>query len=783
MCKYTKSIVFFFALLTVSCSMQEKDFKDNRENPGRVFYASIEVPVGEAETKVYADDDLSVLWHEDDRVSIFNKNTYNQEYRFTGKTGSNAGSFEKVTSGGFVTGNPLSSVYSVYPYSASTEISNQGLISVDLPSTQTYAQHSFGPKANTMVSVSSDEMLLFKNVGGYLVLRLYGEDVEVSSITLKGNNDEKLAGKATVSIISGGNPSVEMNSDATKEITLTCENPVTIGNTATGYTEFWFVTPPVSFSKGITIRVNGPNGSYFEKSSSKAISIGRNTISRMAAIEVELSGGEDGFVVFKDDNFKAYCVENFDTDKDGKISIDEALAVTKIDVNTEHITSLNGIEYFENITELICKGPGRDTRGGLTTIDLTRNIKLVKLNCSYNLLSSVDVSNNAELTSLSLIYNRLKSLDVSKNVALIGLGCSGNQLSSIDVSNNTELIDFACSHNELLTLDVSKNAALVRLYCPSNRLTSLEIKNKTKLDEIDCSSNQLTSLDVSNNTALSVLWCDSNLLTVLDVSSCSALYQLECTDNQLTSLDVSNNYKFNVLKCTGNPNLSELWLRDGQTIHILKYDSNITTIKYRDIDDVTAIDLGLSVKWASCNLGAEKPEDYGDYYAWGETEVKDDYSKATYKWTNGSPYLLLKYCPEDKASGWWGGEGTPDGKVQLDMDDDVARKKLGNNWRMPTEEEFVELINNCTWEWTMENGVSGKKITSNINGNSIFLPAAGRYIGRSVFAPESHGSYWLRSINTDSPDNALTMSIAPGNVGAGSSDSRFSGQSIRPVTK
>lgn len=755
MCNYTKSIVFFFALLAVSCSMQEKDFKDSRENPGKVFYASIEVPVGEAETKVYADDDLSVLWHEDDRVSIFNKNTYNQEYRFTGKTGSNAGSFEKVTSGGFVTGNPLSSVYSVYPYSASTEISNQGLISVDLPSTQTYAQHSFGPKANTMVSVSSDEMLLFKNVGGYLVLRLYGEDVEVSSITLKGNNDEKLAGKAAVSIFSGGNPSVEMNSDAAKEITLTCDNPVTIGNTAAGYTEFWFVTPPVSFSKGITIRVNGPNGSYFEKSSSKAISIGRNTVSRMAAIEVELSGGEDGFVVFKDDNFKAYCVENFDTDGNGEISFKEASVIDTIRVNTDNIYSVQGIEHMSNLVYLNCSG---------SLINKVGQGKLIGL----------DVSNNTGLKFLACSGNQLTSLDVSKNTALTSLRCGYNQLTTLDAHDNTSLTFLHCSYNKLTKLTGVNNSALVYLYCHYNQLTSVDVSNNIALVEMDCESNQLTSLNVSNNTKLLVLWCDSNLLPALDVSSCSALHQLECTDNQLTSLDVSKNYEFNVLKCTGNPNLIELWLRDGQTIHILKYDSNITTIKYRGIDDVTAIDLGLSVKWASCNLGAEKPEDYGDYYAWGETEPKSDYSWSTYKWGSSS-FNLTKYNTKSTC-------GAVDNKTVLNPEDDVVHGKLGGDWRMPTYAEWTELLTNCTWTWTTnhnESGISGIIVTGH-NGNSIFFPAAGYRDDTNLLDAGSAGGYWSSSLTTGEPDYAGSVGFYSTDFNGGFSR-RYFGRSVRPV--
>ena len=279
------SFIALLATITVSCSIHELDQKDES---AKVFYAQIEAPAGSEQTKVYADEDLSVLWHADDRVSIFDKNTYNQEYRFTGKTGANAGAFEKVANSGFVTGNALSSVYSVYPYKESTEISNQGVISVDLPATQSYSQNSFGLEANTMVSVSSDNLLMFKNVGGYLRLSLYGDGVSVSSITLKGNNGEKLAGKATVTMPQDGTPTVTMAQDAAEEITLICDSPVALGATAEESVDFWYVVPPVIFSKGFTVSVNHTGG-VFEKVSSKSIAIARNHLTKMSPVEIEYS--------------------------------------------------------------------------------------------------------------------------------------------------------------------------------------------------------------------------------------------------------------------------------------------------------------------------------------------------------------------------------------------------------------------------------------------------------------------------------------------------------------
>lgn len=276
--------------ILLSCSRHEVDFRES--NGDTVFYASLEQPVP-ADTRVYADENLMVLWHADDRVSIFDRYTYNQEYRFTGETGDNSGAFQKVQTDDFVTGNEIPNVYAVYPYQASTRISNAQVLTLTLPSEQTYAVRSFGRGANTMVSATEDNNLLFKNVGGYLVLKLYGEGVYVTSLTLKGNADEPLAGKAVVTTPLNGAPSVEMQADASREIILTCPEPVALGASAEDYTEFWFVLPPTSFADGFTVTVTGGKGDRLEKSTGNTVTINRNEMVRMAPLKVNLEPGFD----------------------------------------------------------------------------------------------------------------------------------------------------------------------------------------------------------------------------------------------------------------------------------------------------------------------------------------------------------------------------------------------------------------------------------------------------------------------------------------------------------
>ena len=185
------------------------------------------------------------------------------------------------------------------------------------------------------------------------------------------------------------------------------------------------------------------------------------------------------------------------------------------------------------------------------------------------------------------------------------------------------------------------------------------------------------------------------------------------------------------------------------------------------------VDLGLSVKWATCNVGASQPEEYGDYFAWGETSHKSTYDWNTYKWCNGSYTSLIKYCTDSDY-------GTVDNKKQLELSDDAARANWGGSWRMPTHDEFTELRTQCTWTWTTQNGVKGYKVTSKTNGRSIFLPAAGYRYGSSLSYAGSCGYYWSSSLYTGGLDYARYVGFDSSYVDWDYYD-RTDGQSVRPV--
>ena len=209
--------------------------------------------------------------------------------------------------------------------------------------------------------------------------------------------------------------------------------------------------------------------------------------------------------------------------------------------------------------------------------------------------------------------------------------------------------------------------------------------------------------------------------------------------------------------------------------------ANVDSITFSEVENPDPntgnheyVDLGLSVKWATCNVGATKPEEYGDYFAWGETEPKSTYDWSTYKYCNGSSSTLTKYNTDSS-------QGTVDNKITLELSDDAARANWGGSWRMPTKAEQDELRNNCTRTWTTQNGVNGYKVTSKRNGNSIFLPAASHRSGSSLNNAVSNGFYWSSSLYTDGPYRACDLSFYSSYVDWHYHDYRYYGFSVRPV--
>lgn len=193
------------------------------------------------------------------------------------------------------------------------------------------------------------------------------------------------------------------------------------------------------------------------------------------------------------------------------------------------------------------------------------------------------------------------------------------------------------------------------------------------------------------------------------------------------------------------------------------------------------VDLGLpsGTKWATCNVGADTPEEYGDYFAWGEVSPKSSYTWANYKYCNGDFNSLTKYCSMSS----FGDNGFTDNLKVLEQSDDAATVNWGANWRTPTTDEIYELRRNCTMTWSLQNGVEGMLFTGP-NGNSIFLPKAGSRDENVLNSAGISGYYWLSNlgyVDQYGMYGAYYYKLFQSTQEFVSQNSRKLGMSVRPV--
>ena len=233
-----------------------------------------------------------------------------------------------------------------------------------------------------------------------------------------------------------------------------------------------------------------------------------------------------------------------------------------------------------------------------------------------------------------------------------------------------------------------------------------------------------------------------------------------------------------------------LYTTDKGTIEFDYADIDSITFSNESVEEDKWVDLGLpsGTLWATCNLGAESPEDYGYYFAWGETEPKDNYTWGTYKWMTAGQddwsYINKYTFPDGQTDGCWysGGAFVGDNKQELDPEDDAAMAILGSSWQIPTVAQIYELLHGdyTKAEWTVQNGIYGRKVTSKKNGNSIFLPAAGWRSGATLYGGGETGYYWSNSLGGLTVDYAFPLYFIADYWGVEHHD-RFCGHPIRPV--
>ncbi len=355
--------IFAALFAFVGCS-QDDVVTPNAPIEKPTYYASF--ADAEADSRTYLDENFMLLWHNDDRISLF-ATTYNEEYAFADATGSNSGAFNAVDKDSYVTGNAISTTYAVYPYNAANAISNSEILTIYFPAEQSYAEDSFGRGANTMVAAaqsSSSKLLPFRNAGGYMMLKLYGENKTVKSIELKGNNEEVISGAATAEAKYGYLPLITMGAEGGKTITLTCQNAVELGATEAEATTFWIVVPPITFEEGFTITVTDADGGTYTKSTSKPTTINRNEIKSMSALAPTFTGETEN-----PENTKPANNEIWYTSTDGNIVEPYDSSVFGANIVSNTYENAKGVITFDGEVTKIGKWAFRDC-SSLTSITI-----------------------------------------------------------------------------------------------------------------------------------------------------------------------------------------------------------------------------------------------------------------------------------------------------------------------------------------------------------------------------------------------------------------------------
>lgn len=611
--------------LAVSCNEEEQHGQTVRTIMATIEQSSTRTALDGPD----ADGVYKTIWSSDDAIAVFSGNNAASEFKLTSGANTNTAEFE---------GNAASdNMVAIYPYSI-VKGRTGSTISVTLPEVQEYVSGNIPQGSYPMAAVSDGAILPFYNLCSVLRLRMFGE-LTVKSITFTPNDaSTKASGNATVN---AADKMLTMSSDAEATVKLNCANGVKLTRTST---DFLMVVPAQKYTGGFTITINTDQGAVV-KAVKSDVTLSRSVLYPVKTFECKIDHSKDN-IVFEDANFKAYMVSRHDYDNDGEISYEEALYVTKIEVNTDNISSIAGIEYMPNLQHLTCRGSlkyNNSTKvydivcGVLKSLDISKNTKLSYLDASYNKLTSLDVRNNIELTTLNCTSNNLSSLDVSNNQKLQDFSCGGNNLSTLDVKNNLELTSLecalnklnlldlknnkelnwiSCNGNNLSYLDLSNNPKLKILYCDNNNLSSLDFRSNPELYWLCCGGNNLTSLNLKNNPKLIYVVCHFNNISQLDVSNCPKLQRLLCNDNNLTSLDVSNIIDLQELYCFSN-NISSLDISNNTALKLLHATDNPLATLYiyeGQTDGIT--DLKIPSATNIVVKGSEEPEEWAGKEFW-----------------------------------------------------------------------------------------------------------------------------------------------------------------------
>ena len=787
----TKWMILPVVALALGCS-QEMDTNVTYIDGEFSLYAYS----GENDTRTVLQQDGRVFWSPSDCITVFYGNVPGV---FTSTNTEPAASAEFTGSLGSFAIDGETEFRAIYPHSNDIVTpTDEGILSIGLPWEQTGVEGTFADDLFICVAKSKDVNLHFYNVCGGVKFSLARGDIK--KVVFRGNNGETLAGRMAVEFDSNGIPQVTDMTGGKSSVTLLAPD----GGTFKAGAFYYLVLVPQSLTKGYTMELwtdelvetvsseasvtvrrsvwgvlnNLGNHDIPPTSLPEPVDLGLPSGLKWASFNLGATAPEeygDYYAWGETDPYyqPGYAQSNSPVWKPGKeAGYDWSSYKWCMGSETTLIKYCSDSEYGYNgfidsrfVLELE-DDAAHVNLGGEWRMPMREDWSELESNCTWT------------WTSMNGVNGRLVT---GKNGNSIFLPAGGCRYNNKIYSDNGEYLSSSLDTGSpyfALTVYFSMysemtDSKVYRYYGHSVRPvyggpavpveSILLYKSELELFIGDSSilEPRIQPYGASNQ---SVTWCSSDE-SVAKVSATGVVTGIS-TGSAFITVTTSDGGK----TATCNVTVKEY------STHLLTPDP---------------IDLGLpsGVKWASFNLGATKPEEYGDYYAWGETEPyysslnpltwkegqEAGYDWPTYKWCMGDRFSMTKYCDNSDL----GYNGFTDNKTVLDPEDDVAHVKLGDNWRMPTATEWRELTYNCTWTWTTKDGVKGRLITG-ANGNSIFLPPAG-FRGYTYFNDaRASGYYWSSSLYTGFPSNATYMYFYSNNFYDGWND-RHLGFSVRPV--
>ena len=764
---YMKQVLKFvatsFAILAVAACAEESKETHVSFTRELTFTATREgLP---PEIKSVRMDDGSTWWNANEEISVFYGSGSAGGSMFT--TQNNTLQDVVEFSGSVQMSGSGKDFWAVYPYSEENECDGSSITTV-IPAVQTASEGNFSDDVFPAIAKTKTTEFAFWNICGGI--KFFVSRSDIMSVTIKGNNGETLAGKVKVAFNAEGHPEVSEVIERETEVTL-----VAPGEGSFEPSKYYYLALlPATLEGGLTLTFNTCSEKG-EIVSDKSQTIKRSIFGVLKKVDSAVTEWESTVVEpeYVDLGLSlkwASC--NIGASKPEEFG--DYYAWGETEIKTDYSWST----YKFGATRPYTKYNGTDGKlvldpeddvahcklGGSWRMPTIEEIHELESNCSF-LWTHINGTNGFLVTSSindKTIFLPAAGYDYGNN----SWGYIETRFWSSSVSTGIYAYSFKYDAYDNGTYiihdyldDRCKGLPVRPVYAEFIPVSSITL-DKNSLELIVGDSAQLTAtISPSNATAPEVRWVsgDDSVVSVDQNGNISALAEGSTTVTAYSSNGLSASCAVTVLNNTPEPE---------------------------------AVDLGLpsGLKWATMNVGASAPEGYGDSFAWGETRPKYNYSWSTYKWCKGSSNSQTKYCTSNETS-YWGGSGSPDNKTVLDSDDDAASANWGGSWRMPTNAEWTELRNNCTWTWTDNyngTGIAGQIVTSNMPGyesKSIFLPATGYRDATGHYYVGSHsGNYWSSSLSTGSPSHAGSVYFSSASVSR-ISDYRYHGLSVRPITE